>query len=190
MSVLPRVEFGDPILRRVAPGLRKSDITSVKIQRLIKSMRQTLLEKKLGVGLAAPQVGQELALAVIAVRPTKHRPKVTSYDAVIINPKITNTFGRRAPKWEGCLSAGKSGLFAKVPRFEKVEVSYTDEHGKEHTKVFAGLQAQVVQHEIDHLNGILFVDRVRDTSTYMTLKEYKNRIVSKRNKDVIIKPDV
>jgi peptide deformylase len=81
--------------------------------------------------------------------------------------------------WEGCLSAGSSGLFAKVLRYEKIEAQYLDEQGMQHTETLEGLPAQVFQHEVDHLNGILFMDHVTDPTTYMTLKEYRKQI-SKR----------
>lgn len=142
-------------------------------------MRHTLLEKKLGIGLAAPQVGTGLAIAVIAIRPTKLRPKIETFDLVLINPIITTTVGRKRQLWEGCISSGaggKAGLFAKVPRYHTVEVTFYDESGKKQTKTFKGLQAQVIQHEVDHLNGVLFVDRVKDTSTYMTYPEYKKYV--------------
>ncbi len=180
MKELPRIEFGHPSLRQTAKQLNASEIMSAKTQALIKNMRHTLMTKKLGVALAAPQVGQNIALSVIAIRPTAHRPHADPFDLVIINPKITQTFGRRQQMWEGCLSAGPSGLFAKVPRYRKLEASFTDETGKKQTKLFEDLQAQIIQHETDHLNGVLFVDHVKDPTTFMTLKEYKRRVVAKR----------
>lgn len=176
MKTLPRIEFGHPLLRAKARQLAPEEMVSPKIQALIANMRHTLTTKKLGVGLAAPQVGEGIALSIICTRPTAHRPHVEPFDAVIINPKITQTFGKQMLMWEGCLSAGASGLFAKVPRHKAVEVEYYDEAGELQCKRFEGLQAQVMQHEIDHLNGILFVDHVKDSSTYMTLKEYKKHI--------------
>lgn len=142
-------------------------------------MKHTLIEKKLGIGLAAPQVGRGIALAVIALRPTPHRPKVKEFDLVLINPIITDFIGKKTELWEGCISAGSEGkadLFAKVPRYKQVRVKYTDKNGKLCHKSFKGLKAQVVQHEIDHLNGVLFVDHVKDTKTFMTYKEYMKRI--------------
>lgn len=180
MKNLPRIEFGNPVLRQTAKQLTPTEIKSSEIQTLITDMRHSLISKKLGVGLAAPQVGESVALSVIAIHPTKHRPKVTVFEQVIINPKITQTFGKKIVMWEGCLSAGASGLFGKVLRYKKVEATYLDENGEQHTKTFEGLPAQVFQHEIDHLNGILFVDHVTDPKTYMTLKEYKKQIVSKK----------
>lgn len=141
-------------------------------------MRHTLLSKKLGIGLAAPQVGRNLALAVICVRPLPHRLEIESFDLVIINPVIEQGLARKQSLWEGCISAG---ICALVPRYKKVRVKYYDEQAKLHNKEYKGLQAQVIQHEIDHLNGILFVDRVKDTKTYMTFTEYKKRIVKKKD---------
>jgi peptide deformylase len=179
MKVLRQTQFGNPILRREAQQVPVGEIMSDKIQTLIKNMRYTLRQKKLGVGLAAPQVGQDLAIAVISVRPTKHRSKVKKFDLVIINPVITKSTGRKKQLWEGCISAGSSGeadLFAKVPRYEEIKVAYYDESGKKHTRTFKGLPAQIIQHETDHLDGILFVDRVKDTKTFMSYSEYKKRV--------------
>lgn len=182
MKELTRTQFGEAILRQKAEKLKPEAIQSKEIRRLIADMRYTLTEKKLGVGLAAPQVGQRLALTVIAVRPSEHRPKVKPFDLVLINPEITGTTGRRKQLWEGCISAGSHGkadLFAKVPRYPQVKVKYRDEQGKLHHRGFKGLAAHIIQHEVDHLNGVLFVDRVKDPTTYMTYKQYL-RMVKQR----------
>jgi peptide deformylase len=176
MTKLVWTEFGDPILRQVARRLSVAEVSSPQIQTLITTMRGDLLTKQLGIALAAPQVGESVALAVVTIRPTKHRPKVEPFDLVLINPHITQTFGKRKQMWEGCLSAGKSGLFALVPRYKAVEVEYIDQHGRPQRQRLEGLRAQVVQHETDHLNGVLFVDHVRDPHSYMTLREYKKHI--------------
>lgn len=174
MTVLRRTEFGNPVLREKARDLSGSEIKSAKMQRLVKDMKQTLQTLKLGVGLAAPQVGEGIALSVIMIQPTKQRPEVEPFELVIINPVITETFGHRKQLWEGCISggSGKAGLFAKVPRYQKIKVKFVDEKNVSRHEVFSGLPAQVIQHEVDHLNGILFVDRVKDTKTYMTYREY------------------
>lgn len=173
--VLERTQFGNPVLRQVTRALADEEIQSSKIQALIKDMHFTLTNKKLGIGLAASQVGQPLALAVINIQKTAIRPRVKPVKLTIINPVITKTLGYRVQKWEGCISsgAGKAGLFAKVPRYRRVELEYTDEMGIRHKKIFGGLSAHVIQHEVDHLNGILFVDKVKDTKTFMTYAEYK-----------------
>lgn len=179
MKILPRTQFGNPILRKQTRRLSKTEILSPDIQRLIKNMRHTLIEEKLGIGLAAPQINKGIALAVIALRPTPHRPKVKPFDLVLINPVITDFIDEKKELWEGCISAGSEGradLFAKTPRYNEVKVKYIDENGKSCHKSFKGLKAQVVQHETDHLNGILFVDRVENSKTFMTYKEYLRRV--------------
>lgn len=168
------VEFGNPILRQESKSLSASEIKSPKIQKLINKMQDFLLSKKMGVGLAAPQIGESLALAVLSVRPVKHRKEVQEFDLIIINPQITKIYGRRIQQWEGCISGGplKSGLFAKVPRYKKIELKYKDEKGKIQQRTFEGLPAHIIQHEVDHLSGTLFVDRVKDTKTFITYNEY------------------
>jgi peptide deformylase len=178
-----RAEFGNPILRQTAESLEISKISTKRIQNLIADMRETLQTEKLGVGLAAPQVGEGVALVVVCVRPLPHRKAVEPFDAVLINPEITETYGRRIQLWEGCISGGpgKASLFAKVPRYKKVRVKYYDEAGKNHHKTFEGFLAHIVQHEVDHLNGLLFVDRVKDTKSYVTYAEYMKRVGRQKN---------
>lgn len=167
-------EFGNPILRREAIRIDTAEILGTEIQTLINDMLETLITKKLGVGLAAPQVGISKALSVIAIRKSEHRPNVKARDLVIINPEITETVGRRVQLYEGCISGGpgKASLFAKVPRYKRIRLQYYDEKGIKQHEYFEGLLAHVIQHEVDHLEGILFVDKVRDTKSYMTHKEY------------------
>lgn len=175
MKVLGRTQFGNPVLRQTTKKLSYEKILSGKVQSLIEDMHFTLTDKKLGVGLAAPQVDEPLAIAVINIQKTALRSDVKPFKLTIINPVITQTFGRKVQQWEGCISsgAGKAGLFAKVPRYKKIELEFLDETGKKHLRKFEGLPAHVIQHEVDHLNGILFVDKVKDTKTFMTYAEYK-----------------
>jgi len=172
--ILKRIEFGNPILRCETKKLSREEILSKDIQELIDDIRHTLDNKKYGIGLAAPQVGRDISLSVIHIRPTKLRPDLPKSmwaSLVIINPKVTKTYGRPKQYWEGCISL--SNTFAKVPRYKKIAVSYTDEKAAKQEKIFEGLLAHVIQHETDHLNGTLFVDRVKDHSTYITATEYK-----------------
>jgi peptide deformylase len=178
MKELPITEFGNSLLRQSATRMSADDIKSEKTKSLIKRMKFTLTNKKRGVGLAAPQVGRDLALAVILIQPTKHRPEVSPLELTLINPEIPSSSSRKIQMWEGCLSCGPSPLFAKVPRYKTVEVRYHDETGKLQKQKYEGLAAQVIQHEVDHLNGILFVDRVKDPKTFMTLKEYKKHVIN------------
>ena len=183
MTILEKTEFGNPILRGRAKQLSKDEVLSAEIQSLIASIRHTLVAKKYGIGLAAPQVGHSLALSVIHIRPTKTRPNLPKEkwaDLVIINPKIIKTFGRKEQLWEGCISLPE--VFAKVPRYKKIKLQFLDEEGREQIKTFEGLLAHVIQHETDHLNGGLFVDKVKDPSTFMSGTEYRKQIVSKNPK--------
>lgn len=167
-------EFGNPVLREKTKKLTLKQIKAPKTHKLIKDMHELLLSKKLGVGLAAPQVGEGLSLAVVSIRPLKHRKNAKEFDLTMINPEIIRTFGNKRQEWEGCISGGiiKSSLFAKVPRYKKLELKYHDEKGRTHQKIFEGLPAHVIQHEVDHLNGILFVDKVKDTKTFISYNEY------------------
>ena len=182
-SILKRREFGDPILRQVQRQLTISQIKSVKVQRLIKDMYYTLEHKKYGVGLAAPQIGEGIAISVIDTKPTPTRKKLKRIKLTIINPEIVQTYGYRKPMWEGCISGTE--LFALVPRYKKIRLKYLDEQAMLHEDDFDGIIAQIIQHETDHLNGVLFVDKVKDTKSYMTFKEYKKMI---KDKSKALKP--
>lgn len=167
-------EFGNPILRQKAKKLNVAEIKSSNTKKLINQMEQILLNKKLGVGLASPQVGVSLQIAIIRIRPSKHRDNIKEFDLNIINPKIIETFGVRQQQWEGCISGGslKSSLFAKALRYKKLKLEFYNEKGQKKTEEFDGLKAQVIQHEVDHLNGVLFVDRVKDSKSFTTYNEY------------------
>ncbi len=173
MKILKRAEFGDPILRSVARRLSNEEILSPEIQELITDMYYTLDKKKYGVGLAAPQVGQGIAVVTIGIKATPSRPDLTEQKLTLINPEIIEYYGNRTGMWEGCISG--TTIYAKAMRYKKVRVRWQDETSKLHEQDFDGFMAHVMQHEIDHLNGVLFVDHVSDTKTYMTISEYKKR---------------
>ncbi len=179
-TVLSKISFGNPILRTTVKQLPVEEIKSDEIQKLISDIKYTLQVKKYGIGLAAPQVGKSVALSVIYIRQTKTRPDLPKSewaDQVIINPQITEKSKETKDYWEGCISL--TNVFAKVPRHRTIKVKYLDEKAREHQKQFSGLLAHVIQHEVDHLKGILYVDRVKDPSTYISASEYKKRIVKK-----------
>ena len=177
MKLLKLIFFGNPVLRQQAQRLSADELKSSRIQRLIADIRYTNEEKDLGVGIAAPQVGESVALAVIDIRPTEIRPDVEECQMIIINPAYEG-IGRRTGMWEGCLSSGskRNILFGKALRYKKIQATWYDERAKKHKEILTGLVAQVFQHETDHLDGVLFVDRVRDTKTYMHAFEYKKRV--------------
>lgn len=183
MKLLALTRFGNPILRQTARKLSVDEIRSPETQQLTADIRHTNEQKQYGVGLAAPQVGVPVALSVIGIKPTPTRPDLERFDCVIINPEYVG-IGRRTSMWEGCQSSGigDDTLYAKVPRYRKIRASWIDETGEAHDEELSGFVAHVFQHETDHLNGVLFVDNVRDTRTYMMADEFRKRIVPKNKK--------
>lgn len=170
MKILKRTQFGNPVLRSVARRLSTTEIKSAGIQALIEDMHYTLEKKQYGVGLAAPQIGQNVAIATIGIKPTPSRPDLKEEKLTVINPEIIKIYGDRRGMWEACISG--SELYGKAMRYKKIRVRWQDETAKLHEQDFVGIMAHVLQHEIDHLNGILFVDRVKDTKTFITFSEY------------------
>ncbi len=181
-KILKRTEFGNPILRSKTKRLSKKEVLSKDIQHLIADMKYTCDKRKYGVGLAATQVGVGVAVSVIAIKTAPSRLEVIPFDRVIINPEILDHKGRQVGMWEGCISFSSlnAPVFAKAVRWPEVKVSYLDDNGKKHEEWLSGLAAHVFQHETDHCNGVLFVDRVKDSSTWMNASEYKKMRKSQR----------
>ena len=175
------VQVGEPVLRTPARRLTRDEITTDEIKRLIHDMRETMYDAP-GVGLAAPQVGMPLQLAVIedredfltAIPPTeleeKERAPVPFH--VIINPKIELLGDASIQFFEGCLSL--SGFSALVPRSRQVRVTYLNEHAEEKSILATGWYARILQHEIDHLHGTLYIDKMhpRSFSSFENLNRY------------------
>jgi peptide deformylase len=182
-KLLDITRIGNPILREQCCELTETEILGDTIQVLIADMKHTLTKKEAGVGLAAPQVGEPVMLSVIGIKPTPNRPELTPFEMVIINPEIIKKHGARSLKWEACVSCGSSDdtLYAQVPRYEEVTLHWIDDTAKVHEERLNGFVAHVVQHEVDHLNGILFVDKVADTKSYMMADEYRARVVKAPN---------
>jgi peptide deformylase len=181
MKRLPRTYFGDPLLRGKAKPVPLSEIKKPLFQKLIKRMFFTMREVG-GVGLAAPQIGLPLQLAVIKIGKTPTRKNLTALPPIVlINPKIESHSKAELQDWEGCLSL--PAVRGIVPRYKQIVVSYYDETGKKQRKTIDKFfVARVFQHEIDHLNGLLYVDRMRDMQNLMTLGEYMKRIPGKAKK--------
>jgi peptide deformylase len=185
------VQAGEPVLRAHARQLTREEITSDEIQRLIRDMRETMRDAP-GVGLAAPQVGVTIQLAVIEDRQEllsslspqeladKERQAVPFH--VIINPEITLLGDDRADFHEGCLSL--SGFSAVVPRAGRVRVAYLNEHGEPQSVEASGWYARILQHEIDHLRGTLYIDRM-ETRTFTSLDNWSRFWKGKPVRDVL-----
>lgn len=177
MRVLPRTEFGNPILRTKAKTVPASFLKSKAFTKLEAEMIHTMRRVN-GVGLAAPQVGVPMRMAVMEMRVTPTRPNIKHKGPItIVNPTIVSK-GKTKSDWEGCLSL--SGVRGSVPRADSVTVSYTNSKGEKVTERASGLWARIFQHEIDHLNGVLYVDQMKDMKTLMTESEFKKRIIKKK----------
>ncbi len=161
------VQAGNPALRQRARPLSVPEIRSKEIRRLIEQMRETM-QGAPGVGLAAPQMGLSLQLAVIEDREEYHKDVSAEQLAererrpvpfhVLINPKITETSEEQVEFFEGCLSL--SGFLALVSRAHRVRVDCLDERGRPKAISASGWYARILQHEIDHLQGALYIDRM------------------------------
>lgn len=142
-------------------------------------MKYACNEKKTGVGISANQVGEPLAISVIAIKPTPARPNLEPFEKVCINTEITETFGEKTPKWEGCISTARDEngepSMAQVPRFTKIHIKYLDRDGVEHDEIVEDFIAHVLQHETDHQNGILFTDLI-DQNTLISYQKFCSRI--------------
>ena len=169
-------QIGEQVLRAPANELSRQDILSPKTQELIEHMRDTMRDAP-GVGLAAPQVGVALQLAVIEDR-EEYQKKFTPTQLserqrqpipfhVIVNPRIVSADNTGLEFFEGCLSV--AGYSAIVPRARAVTVEYLNEHAENKRVEAVGWYARIMQHEIDHLAGVLYVDRMR-TCTLTTLE--------------------
>ena len=180
MKVLPRTKFGNPILRAKAEKVPLSELKTKYFKNLIERMFYTMKQAH-GIGLAAPQISKSIQLFVAQISPTKLRPNLKPLPKTIaINPKIIQQSKEMEEDWEGCLSCPT--IRGKVPRHKKITVVYYDEFGEKQTVRLEGLQARLFQHEIDHLNGNVYVDRMKDMKSLMTLSEFEERILKKRKK--------
>ena len=164
-------QVGDPVLRQRARPLTGEEIRSAPIQRLIERMRETMREAP-GVGLAAPQIGQSLQLAVIEDREEylqgiastilQERERTVVPFHVVVNPRLTIVQDDPAVFFEGCLSL--DGFAALVSRATAVRVDCLNERGEPLVIQARGWYARILQHEIDHLNGTLYIDRMLSRS--------------------------
>ena len=170
------VQRDEPVLREMAQSVPLADITSDRIQNIIKDMKKALASQDDGVAIAAPQIGVPLRIFVVAgavidalkndeeeqgvLKRKADKKSPASKDIVFINPTITKI--SKTAEWmeEGCLSVRY--LYGKVRRSTKATVQAYDEHGKKFERGGSGIMAQIFQHETDHLDGVLFIDKAVD----------------------------
>lgn len=175
--ILPVVAYGDPVLRKKAedigpdyPGLEK----------LIQDMFDTMYEAN-GVGLAAPQIGKPIRLFIVDAGPFEDKePDLKDFVQVFINPVIIEEAGDPWPFNEGCLSI--PGIREDVNRQPKLVIQYQDENFETYEEEFEGIAARIIQHEYDHIEGKLFIDRI--SSFKRTLLKGKLTDISRGNVEV------
>lgn len=149
--IYPIVAYGDVVLKRKADAIEKG---SIDLKKLADDMFETMYEAN-GVGLAAPQIGKSIRLFIVDAEPMDE-VKLKGFKKVFVNPEILEESGEPWPYQEGCLSI--PGVREDVMRKPIITIKYFDEHWKEHTETFDGMAARVIQHEYDHIEGVLFTD--------------------------------
>lgn len=168
------VQEGNPVLRKRAQEVAINDITSPTFKKLVLDMIDTIHSEPLAAALAAPQIGESVRLFVVSDEIMKKATQGKSETPLVcFNPEIIKSSKDTTELHEGCLSF--RGWWGYVNRYSKVTISYIDENGIEKERGASGFLAQVFQHEIDHLNGILYIDSADDMHTDAELK--------KRNKE-------
>ena len=165
MSILKVARMGHPVLRRRARPLEPGEIGTPRIQRLIDDMFETMHDNQ-GIGLAGPQVHESIRLFVAGVEDEdRMMPPV-----VMINPAVTPIGADVEEDWEGCLSI--PDIRGRVSRVKDIRVRALDRHGKPISMTVDGFPARVIQHETDHLDGVLFFDRMTSFESLTFLDEY------------------
>ncbi len=171
MAVREILRMGHPILRQRARALTAAEIGDSKLSALIEDMVDTLADSG-GIGLAAPQIGIPLRLAIIRIPggPSRYGEIEEVPLTIYVNPEIEVLDGSEQGFWEGCLSV--PGLRGYVERPRGIRVRWLDTSGQPQAAAYQGFLATVFQHEFDHLDGRLYIDRLKDTSKLMFEEEF------------------
>ncbi len=167
------VQLGNPTLRQSAERIEA--VQNPHLQALIDNLLQTMAQAG-GVGIAAPQVGILKQLVIIASRPTPRYPHAPEMSPTpMLNPQLVEHSDETEKGWEGCLSV--PGIRGLVPRYRSVTVDYLDRNGQPQRQILHDFVARIFQHEYDHLQGVVFIDRVESTHELMSEQEYQRQIV-------------
>lgn len=154
--IYPIVVYGSPILRQVAREITPVEFPNIKT--LVSDMFDTMYKSD-GMGLAAPQIGKSIRIFIVdATALAEEDPSLADFKKVFINPKLQSISEEKLVMNEGCLSLPK--IREDVERNNKVRITYQDEDWNTHEEEYEGLKARVIQHEYDHLDGVLFIDRI------------------------------
>ncbi|MEY4606707.1 MAG: hypothetical protein RLY45_1467 [Actinomycetota bacterium] len=171
MSVREILHVGNPLLRETSREVSRDELASPGMQQLIDDLIDTMHAAN-GAGIAAPQVGELVRITTIEVNKNPRYPyKPPIPLTVVVNPVIEFLDDEMVEVNEGCLSV--PNMRGNVMRHVNIRVRYLDRHGVEHDEVKRGLTAGTFQHEIDHLDGLLFLDRVHDTRTLTTWEQFE-----------------
>ena len=173
MSILKVARIAHPVLRSPAKPVPKAAFKDPLFQKLVDDMRETMYEYE-GVGLAAPQVHEGLRLAVIEVAGDDERSKVEVPFMVLVNPVVTPLGEEKANGWEGCLSI--PDLRGVVSRFKRVKLEALDRDGKPYSLEAQDFFARVIQHECDHLDGSVYLDRMQGMRSLTFIKEFEDHV--------------
>lgn len=165
--IYPIVVYGDPVLKKKGQDIEKGEID---VKALSQDMFETM-EAASGIGLAAPQIGKSLRMFVVDGTPTEEEG-MEDFRKVFINPQIQEETGDEWAFEEGCLSIPH--IREDVFRHEKLKISYFDENWVEHEEVFDGMKARIIQHEYDHIEGILFTDHISPLKKRMLKGKLQN----------------
>jgi peptide deformylase len=161
-------QLGNPVLRMTANPI--ADVKSPDVTDVIAQMLDVLADSN-GVGLAAPQIGHSICAIVVASKPTKRYPDAPVMQPVVmINPSFKALSDKQKKDWEGCLSI--SGIRALVPRYQEIEVNYTDVNGDFNVIQLKDFIARIFQHEYDHLQGLVYLDRVENNRDIISEAEF------------------
>ena len=160
--IRPVLRMGDPRLWQ--KSLPVENFNTRELDELLVDMRDTMAQLN-GAGLAAPQIGVPLRVVIFGVTENPRYPDIEPVpDTVLINPVLTPLSGEEEEGWEGCLSV--PGMRGWVPRFKKLRYAGYDERGRRFQREVEGFHARVVQHEVDHLDGVLYPMRIRDFTKF------------------------
>lgn len=185
MAILKVARLGHPILRQKARALSAKEIKSDEIQKFIDDMIETMREYD-GVGLAAPQVHQSLQIAVMEIPSDNPRYEEAAENTVpvtvFINPKITPLTKETQEFWEGCLSV--PGMRGLVRRPKAIKLEALDRNGKKWEAEYEGFPAVAIQHETDHLFGMLYVDKLVSTEHFAFSEEYQRYLAVADDREV------
>lgn len=164
MAARKVLRLGDPVLRKISQAITEDETKTKEFKKLIKDMFDTMKFEN-GVGLAAPQIGVLKRLVVVGVENSERYPGTPDIEErILINPVITALAPPGAGFWEGCLSV--PGMRGLVERPNKIKIEWYDEKWNHHSEIVEGYRAIVFQHECDHLDGVLYVDRLKDIKLF------------------------